>query len=89
MTDGSQPMKGEGTTPMIKPRRPLREYELLLALRGEVERYPSLRAAANHLGVSAPYLCRVLNGVKPIADALALALGYERQQLFVPYEHRD
>ena len=69
-------------------RLPLREDEFLLVLRGEVDLYPSLRAAAKHLGVSPGYLCRVLNGEKPIADALALAMGYERQRLFVPCEER-
>lgn len=73
---------------MTQARRPLRESELLLALRGEVERHVSLRAAAKRFGVSAGYLCRVLHEEKPIADSLAHALGYERQALFVPYEER-
>jgi plasmid maintenance system antidote protein VapI len=45
-------------------------------------------AAAKWLGVSRSHLSRVLSRQKPIADRLALALGYERQDLFVPYEER-
>jgi plasmid maintenance system antidote protein VapI len=72
-----------------KVRRPLREHELLLALRGEVARYLTYKMAAEHLGISAQYLTDVLQQRRAISARLAHALGYERQALFVPYEQRD
>lgn len=74
---------------MARIRRPLREHELLLALRGEVERQATNKQAAERLGVSAQYLGDVLHGRRAISAKLAHALGYERQALFVPYEHRS
>lgn len=74
---------------MVRARRPLREPELLLALRGEVARHLTYKLAAEHLGISAQFLTDVLQGRRAISQRLAQALGYERQSLFVPYEQRD
>lgn len=64
------------------------ESDLLLVLRGDVERYASDAEAAASYGISRSHLSRVLSGEKPITARLAHALGYERQSLFVPYEYR-
>jgi len=74
---------------MARARRPLREHELLLALRGEVARHLTQKTAADHLGISAQYLTDVLQERRAIGKRLAHALGYERQALFVPYEQQD
>ena len=73
----------------MRARRPLREHELLLALRGEVGRHLTYKTAAEHLGISPQYLTDVLQQRRSIGKRLAHALGYERQALFVPYEQRD
>jgi DNA-binding phage protein len=73
----------------MKGLKPLRESELLLVLRGDVERYKSDAKAAEAYGVSRGHLSRVLRQQKPITARLAHALGYERQSLFVPYEYRN
>ena len=67
----------------------LRDYQMRLVLRNEVDRYHSDSAAAKAFGVSRGHLSRVLRGVKPIDGAIALALGYERQDCYVPYESRE
>lgn len=66
----------------------LRDYQMRLRLRNVVDRYPSDSAAAQALGVSRGHLSRVLRGLKPIDGLIALALGYERQDCYVPYEDR-
>ena len=73
-------------TTKARARRPLREHELLLALRGEVARHLTQKAAADHLGISTQYLTDVLQERRSIGKRLSHALGYERQTLFVPYE---
>ena len=72
----------------MRPLKPLRESEILLVLRGAVDRYESDAQAAKALGVSRGHLSRVLRQHKPVTARLAHALGYEMQALFVPYEHR-
>lgn len=67
----------------------LRDYELRAVLEHEVERYHSDSAAAKAFGVSRSHLSRVLRGVKPIDGAIAHALGYERQDCYVPYEEKS
>lgn len=68
--------------------RVLRDYQMRLRLRTEVDRYPSDMAAAEAFGVSRGHLSRVLRGIKPVDGAIAHALGYERQDCYVPYEDR-
>lgn len=72
----------------MKALKILRHSDMLLVLRGEVERYQSDSAAASALGVSRSHLSRVLSGQKPITDRLAEALGYKKDPMFVPYEYR-
>lgn len=69
-------------------RRVLRDYQMRLRLRNEVDRYQSDSAAAKAFGVSRGHLSRVLRGLKPVDGAIAHALGYERQDCYVPYEER-
>lgn len=45
---------------MVRARQPLREPDLLLALRREVARHLTHKSAAEHLGISAQYLTDVL-----------------------------
>lgn len=73
---------------MARARKPLRDYQMLALLERAVEGYQSDAAAAKALGVSRSHLSRVLSQQKPITDRLALALGYERHDLFVPFEER-
>lgn len=70
-------------------KKALREDELLLVLRGEVERYHSDAHAAKALGVSRGHLSRVLRQQKPLTARLARALGYWQQSRYVPYEYRQ
>lgn len=70
-------------------RKVLRDYEMRLQLQRAVSRYPSDALAAKSFGVSRGHLSRVLRGLKPIDGAIALALGYERQDCYVPYEDRS
>ena len=67
----------------------LRDYQMRLRLHNEVDRYPSDSAAARAFGVSRGHLSRVLRGLKPINGAIAHALGYEREDCYVPYEERE
>jgi hypothetical protein len=69
-------------------RRVLRDYEMRLQLQRAAARYPSDAKAAEAFGVSRGHLSRVLRGLKPIDGAIALSLGYERQDCYVPYEER-
>jgi hypothetical protein len=66
----------------------LRDYQMRERLRTEVDRYDSDSAAAKAFGVSRGHLSRVLRGLKPVDGAIAHALGYERQDCYVPYEYR-
>lgn len=66
----------------------LRDYQIRLRLRNEVDRYESDNAAAKAFGVSRGHLSRVLRGLKPVDGAIAHALGYERQDCYVPYEEK-
>lgn len=66
----------------------LRDYQMRLRLLNVVDRYQSDRAAAQAFGVSRGHLSRVLRGLKPVDGAIAHALGYERQDCYVPYEYK-
>jgi hypothetical protein len=66
----------------------LRDYQMRLRLRNAVDRYRSDCAAAKAFGVSRGHLSRVLRGLKPVDGAIAHALGYERQDCYVPYEEK-
>lgn len=66
----------------------LRAHQMQLRLRAAVDRYPSDSAAAQAFGVTRGHLSRVLRGLKPVDGAIAHALGYERQDCYVPYEYR-
>lgn len=66
----------------------LRDYQIRSVLRAFVDRYPSDSAAAKAFGVTRGHLSRVLRGQKPVDGAIAHALGYERQDCYVPYESR-
>lgn len=63
--------------------------DLLFELERAVEKYPSDRAAAKAFGVTRGHLSRVLSRQKPMTANLAHCLGYERQNRYVRYEHRD
>lgn len=63
--------------------------EMRLRLINDVDGYPSDSAAAKAFGVTRGHLSRVLRGLKPVDGAIAHALGYERQDCYVPYEERD
>jgi plasmid maintenance system antidote protein VapI len=58
-------------------------------IRAECDRFPSDSTAAKRLGISRSHLSRVLSGGKPVTARVALALGYELQTWFVPYEERE
>lgn len=66
----------------------LRYYQMRLLLINAVDKYPSDLKAAKAFGVSRGHLSRVLRGLKAIDGSIALALGYERQDCYVPLEHR-
>ena len=66
----------------------LRDYQIRLQLRNVVDRYESDNAAAKAFGVSRSHLSRVLRGLKPVDGAIAHALGYERQDCYIPYEEK-
>lgn len=66
----------------------LRDYQIRLRLHNAVDRYRSDSAAATAFGVSRGHLSRVLRGLKPVDGAIAHALGYERQDCYVPYEEK-
>lgn len=73
---------------MRRLRTVLRDYQIRLQLCNAVDRYPSDSAAAKAFGVSRGHLSRVLRGLKPVSGVIAHALGYERQDCYVPYEER-
>ena len=66
----------------------LRDYQIRLRPRSEVDRFDSDSAAAKAFGVSRGHLSRVPRGLKPVDGAIAHALGYERQDCYVPYEEK-
>ena len=57
------------TRPSINPRTRLRAY---------VETHPTQRAAAQSLGVSAPFLCLMLSGRKRVSERILVQLGLTR-----------
>ena len=69
--------------------KPQREWQALALLRRQCERYQTQQEAARAFGVSPQHLSDVLNERRAITPKLALGLGYERQALFVPLEHRE
>lgn len=73
---------------LMKPAKALREWEALTMLIGWCARYTTQKDAAKALGVSPQHLSDVLNKRRAITPKLALALGYERQALFVPLQYR-
>jgi len=77
-----------GTDEIVGRMKILRDYQIRLRLRNEVDRYRSDSAAAKAFGVSRGHLSRVLRGLKPVDGSIAHALGYERQDCYVPYEEK-
>ena len=62
------------------------EGYVLNVLRNAVARFPTLKAAAAHYGVSLPYLCDVLAGRRALTNRLANQVGFERKVVFVSRE---
>lgn len=54
------------------------QAEFLDFLKAEVKKMGSARTAARKLGVSAVYLCDILNGNRPAGDKICKALGVVR-----------
>ena len=73
----------------MKALKALREWEALEMLHRQCSRYTTQKEAAEAFGVSPQHLSDVLNERRAITPKLALGLGYERQALFVPLEHRE
>lgn len=72
-----------------KALRVLRDWEMRRVLVEMVDQHATDAAAARSMGVSRSHLSRVLRGEKPVDGAIAHALGYERHDCYVPYEHRE
>lgn len=52
------------------------ESQFRAMLQEEVDNADSLRAYAKEIGISPGYLSLLLNGTKPISDAVAQVFGY-------------
>ncbi len=54
------------------------EVDPITRLRAFADGYPTQRAAAKALGISAPYLTQLLNGDRELSDEILKRLGLRR-----------